>query len=150
MTDHHSTHRNSGVANSDLNNVTSQHSILTLIREGMSIYDMRDERIGEVDFVYFGAESETDAEVGAGPATLGRADNPQMRRDTIVDNIADAFSPNDIPEQLEAKLLMSGYVRMDADGFFAADRFIVPEQIARVADDRVYLSVNRDQLVKPR
>lgn len=136
--------------NSGINDATSRHSILTLIREGMGIYDMRDEHIGEVDFVHFGAASETQQELGTGPQTVTPADDPQMRRDTIIDNIAEAFAPNDIPDQLESKLLMSGYVRMDADGFFAADRFIMPDQIARVENDRVYLTVNRDQLIKRR
>jgi hypothetical protein len=73
-----------------------------------------------------------------------------MRRDTIIDNIAEAFHPNEVPEQLENKLLMSGYIRMNADGIFSADRFITPDQIVRVSDDKVFLAVNRDQLVKRR
>ena len=149
-TGHSGTHMNTGITNSDLNDATGRHSILTLIREGMSIYDVREDRIGEVDFVHFGAASETQQEHGTGPATPSRADSPRMREDSIIDNIAEAFAPNEIPDQLEDKLLLSGYIRMDADGFFAADRFITPEQIARVADDRVYLSVNRDQLIKRR
>jgi hypothetical protein len=51
---------------------------------------------------------------------------------------------------LQSKLLMDGYVRMDASGLFASDRFITPDQIARVDGDRVYLTVNRDQLIKRR
>jgi hypothetical protein len=138
----------SGIANSDLDDSTGRHSILSQIHEGMGIYDVRDNHIGKVDFVHFGAASETQMELGTGPATSTSADNPRMRRDTIVDNIAEAFQPNDVPEQLENKLLMSGYVRMDADGIFASDRFILPEQIANVAGDKVILSVSRDQLVK--
>ena len=149
-TDHRGTQMNTGIANSDLNDTTGRHSILAQIRNGMGIYDVRDERIGEVDFVHFGAASETQQELGTGPAVPGPADSPQMREDSIIDNIAEAFYPNEIPNQLQEKLLLTGYVRMDADGFFAADRFIMPDQIARVADDRVYLSVNRDQLIKRR
>jgi hypothetical protein len=139
-----------GIANSDINDTTGKFSILSQIREGMDIYDVHDNHIGHVDFVHFGSASETQQELGTGPASNTVADEPQMRRDTIVDNIAEAFYPNDIPDQLENKLLMSGYIRMDADGIFAADRFIVPDQIVRVADDKVYLSVNKDQLVKRR
>ena len=150
MTHHMNSGLNTGIANSDLNDTTGQNSILSLIHEGMSIYDVRENHIGRVDFVHFGAASETQQELGTGPATPAPADNPNMRRDTIIDNIAEAFQPNEVPEQLQNKLLLSGYVRMDADGFFASDRFITPDQIARVADDRVYLAVNRDQLVKRR
>jgi hypothetical protein len=143
-------HTNTGIANSDISDATGQFSILSQVREGMGIYDVRDNHIGHVDFVHFGAASETQQELGTGPATSAPADDPNMRRDTIIDNIAEAFQPNEVPEQLQNKLLLSGYIRMDADGFFAADRFITPDQIARVIDDKVYLSVNRDQLVKRR
>jgi hypothetical protein len=139
-----------GITNSDLNDTTGRFSILSQVREGMGIYDVRDNHIGHVDFVHFGAASETQQELGTGPATNSPADDPQMRRDTIIDNIAEAFSPNEVPDQLESKLLMSGYIRMNADGIFAADRFVTPEQIASVSDDRVYLTVNRDQLIKRR
>lgn len=140
----------SGITNSDLNDATGRFSILSQVREGMGIYDVRDNHIGRVDFVHFGAASETQQELGTGPATNSPADDPQMRRDTIIDNIAEAFHPNEVPEQLENKLLMSGYIRMDADGIFAADRFIAPDQIASVSENKVFLTVNRDQLVKRR
>ena len=148
MTHHNSGIKNTGIANSDLNDATGRHSILTQVREGMGIYDVRDNRIGSVDFVHFGAASEAQQELGTGPATTSVADDPAMRRDSIVDNIAEAFSPNEVPEQLQSKLLMSGYIRMDADGLFAADRFITPDQIVNVSDEKVYLSVNLDGLVK--
>jgi hypothetical protein len=141
---------NRGIANSDIADTTGRHSILAQIHEGMDIYDVRDEHIGSVDFVHFGAASETQQELGVGPASPAPADNPRMRDDTIIDNIAEAFHPNEVPQQLQEKLLLSGYIRMNADGIFASDRFIVPDQIVRVADDNVYLSVNRDQLAKRR
>ena len=146
MTHHMNTQ--TGIANSDINDSTGRFSILMQVREGMGIYDLRDHHIGHVDFVHFGAASETQQELGTGPTTVMPADSPEMRRDTIIDNIAEAFRPNDVPDQLQNKLLMSGYVRMDADGLFAADRFILPDQIARVTDGKVFLSVDRDQLIK--
>ena len=150
MTHHTTGIRNTGIDNSDLNDATGRFSILSQVHEGMGIYDVRDNHIGRVDFVHFGSASEAQQELGTGPATSTVADDPDMRRDTIIDNIAEAFSPNDVPEQLQNKLLMSGYVRMDADGIFAADRFITPDQIVNVTEDKVFLSVNYDQLVKRR
>jgi hypothetical protein len=139
-----------GIANSDINDATGRQSILSMVHEGMGVYDVRDNHIGKVDFVHFGAASETQQELGTGPASTAPADDPDMRRDTIIDNIAEAFHPNEIPDQLQNKLLMSGYIRMDADGLFAADRFITPDQITGVSGDRVQLGVSRDQLVKRR
>ena len=136
------------IADSDIADTTGRQSILVQIREGMDIYDVRDKHIGTVDFVHFGAASETQLEFGIGPAGPTAADNPQMRRDSIVENIAEAFDSDTVPEVLREKLLVSGYIRMDADGIFAADRFIMPQQIVRVEDEKVFLSVKRDQLVK--
>lgn len=145
---HHMT--NTAISNSDINDTTGRHSVLTQIHEGMDIYDVNDSHIGSVDFVHFGAASETQQQLGVGPAAPAPADNPQVREDSIIDNIAEAFQPNEVPQELREKLLVSGYIRMDAAGIFATDRFIVPEQIVRVADEKVYLSVNRDKLVKKR
>jgi hypothetical protein len=139
-----------GIAHSDINDNTGRFSILSQVREGMGVYDVKDNRIGHVDFVHFGAASETQQELGTGPAAPARADDPDMRRDTIIDNIAEAFSPNEVPQELQEKLLVSGYVRLDTSGLFASDRFITPDQIASVADDKVQLSVTRDQLLKRR
>ena len=143
---HHTTV--SGIANSDLADNTAKHSILNQIRQGMSVYDVRDNHIGSVSFVHFGAASETQHELGVGPATATSADSPIVGRDTLIGSIAEVFDPNDMPEQLQQKLLLSGYIRLDTAGLFAADRYITPDQIASVADDKVQLSVSRDQLVK--
>jgi len=146
------THHNSsrtGLEGSDIADDTGRQSILNLIREDMDVYDVNGNHIGEVEFVHFGAASETQQELGVGPATPSPADDPDMRRrDSIIDNIAEAFHPDEVPRQLQEKLLLTGYVLLDADGLFARDRFILPEQIASVSDDRVQLSVTRDQLIK--
>jgi hypothetical protein len=139
-----------GIANSDVDDNTGRFSILSQVHKGMYVYDVKDNRIGHVDFVHFGAASETQQELGTGPAAPAPADDPNMRRDTIIDNIAEAFSPGDVPQELQEKLLVSGYVRLDTAGLFARDRFITPDQIASVMDDKVQLSVTRDQLAKPR
>jgi hypothetical protein len=137
-----------GIENSDINDATGKHSILRQIHKGMHVHDVRDNHIGSVAFVHFGAASETQQELGTGPASPAPADNPNMRRDTIIDNIAEAFDPNEVPQELQEKLLVSGYIRLDSSGLFASDRFITPDQIVSVSDDTVNLSVSRDQLVK--
>jgi len=144
----HHTNTVTGIDQSDIADATGQQSILTQIHEGMPVYDVRDNHIGRVAFVHFGAASETQQELGVGPATLTPADNPNMRQDSIIDNIAEAFDPNEVPGELQEKLLTNGYIRLDTAGFFASDRFITPDQIAGIKDDTVQLSVHRDQLVK--
>ena len=142
--------RNSSVTpirNTDIEDATGKQSILSQIHEGMGVYDVRDNHIGDVAFVHFGAASETQQQLGVGPATNTSADNPDIRTDSIVSNIAEAFDPNEIPQELQDKLLVSGFIRLDR-GLFGTDRYIVPDQIAGVSNDHVQLTVNKDQLVK--
>jgi len=144
----HHTNKMTSIEQSDIADATGKQSILSQIHEGMPVYDVRDNHIGRVAFVHFGAASETQQELGVGPATITPADNPDMRQDSIIDNIAEAFNPNEVPAELQEKLLASGYIRLDSAGFFASDRFITSDQIAGIKDDTVQLSVSREQLVK--
>ena len=147
MTHHNSMHSGTGI--NDITDATGEHSILRNIREGMDVFDRNNERIGTVEFVHFGAASETQQNFGTGPASVTAADDPQMREDSLVDELAEAFFPTDVPDVIRNKLLLNGYIRLDASGLFAADRYILPEQIASVTNDGVQLNVTRDQLFKP-
>jgi hypothetical protein len=140
-------HQHDPLASGD---VTGRHSILRTIHEGMIVNDNAGERIGKVDFVHFGVASETEQEHGVGPATPGHADSVDTDEDTVVGMIADAFDDTDIPHELRRKLLQEGYVRMNADGLFTADRFITPDQIDAVREHDLELNVTRDQLIKRR
>lgn len=127
---------------------TRNDTPISLIHEGMSVYDVENERIGEVDEVYFGAADMEDQELGTGPASISRADS--MRDRPVADAIAAIFDPREVPDELAEKLLHSGYIRVDSTGLFAADRYILPDQIASVSDEDVHLSVSREQLITRR
>ena len=63
--------------------------------------------------------------------------------------VAQAFWPNEsLPEELRERLEQKGYIAIDAAGLFAGDRYATADQIARVADDRVLLSVSSDELAR--
>ncbi len=134
----------------DSSDPTGRHDILNTIREGMDVYDNEGDRIGQVDFVYFGAATDVQQNLGTGPAAPAAADDVQMRDDSLIDAFAEVFDPGEVPEELREKLMQSGYIRLDAEGLFAADRFITPEQIASVREKDVQLNVTRDQLIKRR
>jgi hypothetical protein len=116
----------------------------------MDVYDPENNHIGSVDFVYFGAASDAQREMGVGPASPAPADDPDMHDDSFVENLAEAFDPNEVPRELQEKLVHSGYIRLNADGLFAADRYITPDQITGISNDSVHLAVTRDQLIKRR
>ncbi len=118
-------------------------STLRFIEEGMKVYDRERHEIGKVEYVRFGDADPTTPEVeAAAPNTL------DDRNPTFVDILADAFGTDELPEEIRGKLLQQGFVRIDANGLFAADRYVTPEQISSVSSDGLMLNVTKDELVK--
>lgn len=112
------------------------------VEQGMRVFDRERHEIGKVEWVQFGDDSPETPEVEAnGPAD-------QRDDDTLLDVIARSFRTDDLPEEVRARLLHQGFVRIDADGLFAADRYVMPEQIDSVSGDRLMLNVTRDELMK--
>jgi hypothetical protein len=118
--------------------------ILARIREGMDVYDQRGDRLGTVERVYLGEASEEAIASGRGPAT---APDPDWRDHSFVDDLVQAFAPDPVPEVVRARLLQHGFIRVDAAGIFAKDRYVTPDQIARVEPDGVHLRIGRDRLM---
>lgn len=114
------------------------------VREGMKVFDSTNTEIGTVEWVKFGDDDPTTPEPEA--RDVNRLDRD--RRDTLIDNIADAFDPNELPEEVRDKLVLQGFVRIDAAGLFAADRYVAPDQIERVTGDALMLNVSKDELLK--
>lgn len=126
--------------------MNQQHTILKTVREGMEVYDSQGDKIGTVDDLYFGASTDEQNKYGVGAAT---APDPSLRDDTLVDNIAEGiFGADDLPEEMRARLVNHGYIRIDAANLFGSDRYALPEQIDRVQNDHVHLNVRRSQLLK--
>ena len=117
-------------------------NLLRDIRDGMDVYDRDQHKIGTVEWVKFGDDDPSTPEVEA----VTSSEPP--RRDSLIDNLAEAFAPDQIPEPLRQKLLQQGFVRLDTSGLFASDRYILPDQILSVSDNRVTLNVSKDELVK--
>lgn len=114
------------------------------ISEGMKVYDRARDEIGRVEYVQFGDDDPTTPEPEATSVS-----GMEERREGIVDVIAEIFHPDDqLPEEVRGRLLQQGFIRIDADGLFAADRYVTPDQIASVSSDGVMLSVSRDELIK--
>ena len=71
-----------------------------------------------------------------------------MQQGGLIQDLAEAFAPDGMPEVLRERLLSEGYIRLDSNGLFAADRYILPEQIASVSGDELVLTVDKDELMK--
>ena len=121
-----------------------QHDVLRNVREGMKVIDSRRHEIGKVEFVQFGNDDPATPEIEA-ETTDGMKDG---RAHGLLDTLADSFRTDELAPEMRERLLMQGFVRIDADGLFAADRYVLPDQIGGVSGDELMLNVSKDQLVK--
>lgn len=111
------------------------------IEVGMKVFDSELNEIGKVDGLKY---PENATAPGIEPAT-----SPADADDaTLVDAVAEAFGREDVPEPLRSQLLRDGYVHLDTKGLFSSDRYILPEQIARMVADGIQLNVTKDALIK--
>jgi hypothetical protein len=113
------------------------------VRVGMKVFDSDGHHIGKVDGLKF-PENAIAPEV-----EVAEVDEAVDERDTtIIGAVAEAFGHEDIPEPLRSQLLRDGYVHLKASGLFAADRYILPEQISGLNADGIKLNVTKDALIK--
>lgn len=115
----------------------------TTIHVGMDVYDRTHAHIGTVDDLKF---PENITAPAVDPALADRQNGREELG--LVDALRRSFGTDPIPDVLRERLEIDGYVRLDADGLFAADRFITPDQIALVAGDELILNVNKHELIK--
>lgn len=113
------------------------------VHEGMKVVDADGRQIGTVEWVQFSDEdpSTPEAEVITDGA-------PRRQEDSLVDVLAKAFRADGLPEELQQRMRRNGFLRMDAAGLFAADRYILPDQIRAVSRDAIVLNVDRDSLIR--
>ena len=118
------------------------NQLLASVREGMEVYARDGKKIGTVETVQFGQEDP--AAPGPETATVHEQDTG---RGSLVENFAEALGAGEeLPEVFRARLLRNGYVKVDA-GLLASDRYVMADQIAAVAGDRVELHVSKDELI---
>ena len=120
-------------------------AIPSSIHEGMKVCDRAMDDIGTVEAFRIGDEDPT----RPGPESAGVSPVIERDRNTLAAVLADVFTPADrMPREMQEKALREGFVRLDADGLFAGDRYIFPEHIDRVEGDRLVLSVRKEDLFK--
>jgi len=117
---------------------------LRTIHHGMKVVDARNHHIGTVDWVQFGADDPSTPELEAHSIEGMEPREPH----SLIDDLAEAFRVDKVPEVIHERLMMEGFVRLDADGLFSADRYILPEQISGVSGDTLTLNVDKAELMK--
>lgn len=120
------------------------HTLPRDLHIGMEVFDSRHHSIGKIEDFRF-SENEENPDVT--PADIDGTDKRQGR-ESIIQNIAEAFGKEELPEVLRDRLLTEGYIRLDTKGLLAKDRYILPDQIASAAGDEIMLKVEKDDLIK--
>lgn len=118
-------------------------AIFSQIHEGMSVYDLNEDKIGTVSYIQMTDENPNQP----GPETATPSEMREPGEGSLVREVAEAFVDDELPEEVQRKLLREGYLRVDI-GILRADRFVTPDQISHVSDENVYLSVMSDDLIR--
>lgn len=152
----------------------ADRSIISSVREGMSVVDSEGSEIGTIELVKIADPEATTAQgqqeptetpgppVGPGsPPPFGTSGVPGgvpggaasgMPGVTGVPATPAAFPTGDnepdLPAPLAERLLREGYVKIDSKGLFRRDLYVGANQIGQVDGDVVHLSVPRSDLAK--
>jgi uncharacterized protein YrrD len=122
-------------------------SPLESVREGMSVVDAQNHRVGRVAAVFQGnpsAVSTNEDELPGGLVGMiivplentGGTSSVGTGYPYIVDRILD---DPEIPDELRLELVRGGFIEVDGPGLSGAARYIHGDQIASVSDDEVRL-----------
>jgi hypothetical protein len=114
---------------------------IEMVREGMTVVDSAGEKVGKVEGLKMGD-----------PGAVTEQGN-EFQDTGLLGNIAEVFVGDerepDVPAPLRARLLRSGYIKVDSPGFLIeTDRYVPADRIASVDGDTVHLRVPKDRLIK--
>jgi hypothetical protein len=115
----------------------SNDTPLAGVREGMRVIDAADQEIGKVELIRMG---DPEAVTGEG----------QRQPTDLLTAAAEAIVPDerepDVPAPLRSRLVRSGFIKVDGPGLADTDRYVTPDRVREVREDRVYLNVRKEQL----
>jgi hypothetical protein len=96
------------------------------VHEGMKVVDVNGDEVGRVEFV----------KLGDPQAISIQGEDPDLMPD--------------VPSPFAARLLLTGYLKVDRKGIFARDAYVSATEIDRVEDNTVHLNVSKDMLLTKR
>jgi hypothetical protein len=115
-------------------------SPMELVREGMTVVDSAGEKVGKVEDFKMG---------DPGAAT---DEGNELPDGGLMGDVARVFGDErepDVPGPARARLLRTGYIKVDSPGFLVeTDRYVPADHVESVSGDTVRLRVTKDMLVK--
>lgn len=134
-----------------------QQHILTMVREGMPVYDLAGEEVGRVDMVYLGTvdeaqdqdvrEEQGDSLDPVRPVATSLTDQPG--EDMLV-NPTGEFLGSDVglPESHRSQMLRQGFIRIEGNDSSQPERYALAGHIASVSDENVELHISEEELLR--
>ncbi|MER7367944.1 DUF2171 domain-containing protein [Nonomuraea wenchangensis] len=112
---------------------------ISQVHTGMKVVDRDGKEVGTVELVKMGD-----------PQAATTDGQQPGRSPGFVPVLSDVFghAEPDLPPALAARLLRTGFVKVDGRGLFARDLYVAPEQVARIEDNVVHLSTDGGSLAK--
>jgi hypothetical protein len=105
----------------------------------MHVVDAAGTDVGRVDLIRMGdSESVT---------TQGNEDVRSGPLDLLANALGNEAEP-DVPQPLRGRLIRSGFLKLDGAGLLDTDRYVSAEYVRDVSDDKVHLSVRKNDLAK--
>lgn len=113
---------------------------IEMVREGMTVVDSNGDKVGKVEGLKMGD-----------PEAATEAGN-ELQDTGFLGDIAEAFAGDerepDVPGPARARLLRTGYIKVDSGFLIETDRYVPADLIASVSGDTVHLRVPKDRLLK--
>lgn len=116
---------------------TGGEGAISAVREGMRVVDAEGEDVGTVAEVRMSDPGSVTAQGQGGSGERGLVG-------AVVDVVTGA---DELPQHEQERLARLGFVRIDARGLFAGDRYAAGDQIAGVTGESVQLTVSGSMLV---
>ncbi len=111
------------------------------VREGMKARDANGEEVGTVNFVHLADAEAVTTESDRGPDEGGGIESGNRPDVTLLD----VFQGDEDSGATERQR-QTGYIRIDAKGWFSGNKYVGANQIAGVNGNDVTLSVTKDSL----
>ena len=117
---------------------THDDNPLAAVRAGMRVVDTRGNPVGVVEQVRMG-DPEAVTSHGQGPAAYS----------SLLDRAKALFTgaEPEVPEQMAARLLRLGYLKIDGPTLFERDRYVASDRVASVEDETVTLAIPEEETV---
>lgn len=132
-----------------------EHPAIERVRKGMTVIDVSGDEVGSVEFVKLGDPESATVSQADLPAAETPHETPIVAAPGVNSSSGVVAAPivpvtSDLAdtETVDSNLLRSGFLRVDAKGWFNSDLMVPADAIASVDGETVYLSVVKDGLTK--